>query len=90
MHRAQEPKYDGIVSAGDVKIVNRATGEPIPDDEPIFILRARDKRAADAIAYYADRCTDPEHQRIVRERVRDFTEFAIGHRERMKEPDSPR
>lgn len=46
---AQEPKY--TVRGG--RIVNRASGEAIPDDEPVFILRARDVLAIDALVAYS-------------------------------------
>ena len=40
-----EPKYQIV---GD-KIVNRASGEAIPEDEPVIIFRARDVHAAGLI-----------------------------------------
>lgn len=46
----QNPKYD-VSSEG--KIVVRSTGEAIPDDEPIFILRAREPMSTTAISAYA-------------------------------------
>lgn len=48
MTTTNEPKYK-IVNG---KIVNRASGEAIPDDEPIFILRARDKHALATLEAY--------------------------------------
>lgn len=49
MQTEQDPKHDIV----DNRIVNRKTGEPIPDDEPIFILRARDPFSTSAIEAYA-------------------------------------
>jgi len=44
----QEPKY----TVSGSHIINRASGEPIPHDEPVFIFRARDKYAAPLIGQY--------------------------------------
>jgi hypothetical protein len=79
----QEPKYD---VNKDGKIINRATGLAIPDDEPIFILRAKDRKAFTAIMKYLNTCSDPEHGRAVMDRAKDFHTFSIDHPERMNEP----
>lgn len=85
MDPKQDPKYDII----DGRIVNRHTGEAIPDDEPIFIFRARDKRAVPALLEYADLCRDPGHVAAIQKRVKHFRAFASRHPERMKLPDTP-
>jgi hypothetical protein len=85
----QEPKYD----VRDGKIVNRATGEAIPDDEPIIILRAKDVHAAPTIRRYVDlvneaRGSKPSvHMDSCFGRYQSFVEFARAHPERMKQPD---
>lgn len=84
MRESQEPKYDAI----NGQIVNRATGNPIPDDEPIFILRAKDIRAVGALKRYQQFCTDTEHRAVVGKRIVDFESFARTHYDRMKEPDT--
>ncbi len=38
------------------RLVKTSNGQPIPDDEPVFILRGRDAVAADAIEYYSSLC----------------------------------
>jgi hypothetical protein len=83
MKPEQEPKYDVDYHN---RIMNRETCEPIPDDEPIFILRAKDKNAALAIAYYKKLCANEKHQEDVNRRLHDFVEFAHNHPERMSEP----
>lgn len=84
MREAQEPKYD----VRDGRIVNRRTGEPIPDDEPVFVLRAKDRRALRAlIAYYAA-ITDPGHAKAIAARIEDFRAFSRAHPKRMQEPDT--
>lgn len=89
----QEPKYravaHGQLSLIAGHLINRATGEAIPEDEPVFVFRARDKHAAGAIAFYGALCADPAHRAIVQQRVIDFHTFAARHPDRMKEPDSP-
>lgn len=80
----QEPKYEFIV--GGVR--NRASGEIIPADEPVFVFRARDIWAARAISRYADMVGDQTHREVIRQRVADFRNFAAAHPERMKEPDT--
>lgn len=85
--QGQEPKY--TVSAKDGRIVNRATGKPIPDSEPIFILRAKDVHATAALGAYLAQLTDIEHAAAVQERIDAFDAFAQSHPEqRMTQPDT--
>lgn len=85
MNIYQEPKYD-VNQSGQV--VSRATGKIIPDDEPIFILRAQDKNAALAISYYKLLCeNNRDFKAFVNKRLFDFIKFAHDHPERMKEAD---
>jgi hypothetical protein len=98
----QEPKYravaphypenDGLqTQLADGFLINRKSGEQIPDDEPVMIFRARDLFARDAIAAYLGQITalgcDPTHIALVKARFEDFQAFAIDHPERMKRPD---
>lgn len=92
MRVEQEPKYD-VTDQG--QIVNRVSGQPIPDDEPVFIFRARDLFAASALnAYLRALCAaDSEvvghdHRHAIRTRVRDFERFALQNPDRMKVPDT--
>lgn len=84
MPAEQEPKY-GI---RDNRLYNRASGEFIPFDEPVFIFRARDWHAAPAIAGYMVRLVPSEHRIAVEGRMRDFATFARENPARMKEPDT--
>lgn len=84
MNAFQEPKYEIV----DGKLVNRQSGEAIPDDEPVFVLRARDQRAANAIAFYLRYLEDGEHRQAVKLRQAQFDKFNKEHPERMKEPDT--
>jgi hypothetical protein len=61
----QEPKYG--IDGRTARIINRATGQPIPDDEPVIIFRAKDDMALEALTAYRNaleaRCDDlaPDH-----------------------------
>ena len=81
---SQEPKY-GI---RDGRIINRQTGEPIPDDEPIFVFRAKDRLTVRILTAYFSAIEDPEHARAVAARLEDFKRFAREHPERTKDPDT--
>ncbi len=84
MKESQEPKYD----VRDGRIIRRHTGEPIPDDEPVFIFRAKDRRALTGLTAYYAAITNPDHARAVAARIESFKAFAAGHPERMREPDT--
>lgn len=78
----QEPKFYAV----DGHLVNRATGEPIPDDEPVFVLRAKDWCALPALMAYSELVTDDAHRRAVEARIEQFREFSETHSREMKLP----
>jgi len=80
----QDPKY-GIK---DNKLCVMATGKPIPNDEPVFLFRAQDRKAVPYINGYGHDCENDQHQAVVMERVFEFKKFEYDHPERMKEPDT--
>ena len=84
MRYEQESKYE----AQEGQIINRATGVPIPEDEPVFVLRAKDRQALRALRYYRDGLKNPPHVVAVNQRIEQFEAFADAHPERMKEPDT--
>lgn len=84
MNTFQEPKY-GIENG---KIVNRQSGDVIPEDEPIFLLRARDRHAIFALTKYLQACEDASQREAVWFRINQFVDWAQRHPDRMKEPDS--
>lgn len=91
MNPTQEPKYMIVDEHGnelpDARIANRATGQTIPDEEPILIVRGKDRHAPGFIAGYVDRCENVDHQHAVRARLGVFDQFQADHPERVKEPD---
>jgi hypothetical protein len=87
MPSTQEPKY-GI---RDNRLFNRDTGEFIPTNEPLFLLRARDRLALLSLIHYSSLCVRHagEQQALsVGERIKDFDEFARKHPRGMKYPDT--
>ena len=84
--QSQEPKYTSSSNSG--RLVNRSTGKAIPDDEPVFILRAQDLLALGALEAYLYGVTDPVHAAVVASRIADFASFARANPGRMKQPDS--
>ena len=80
--KTTDPKYNiAFGQGGKPVLVNATTGKEI--EEPIFILRAKDKHAAAAIWSYLSRCENPEHQCAVFKRYEEFLEW-----QDTKEPDT--
>lgn len=86
LSKAQEPKYD---TNADGKIVNRATGKVIPDNEPVMIFRAKDARALFGLKGYLDACNDPAFRAVVKRRIADFEAFQKANPELVREPHDP-
>lgn len=80
----QEPKYDII----DGRIVNRKTGVPIPDNEPVMIFRAKDMHAVAALNAYHCIVPPGEHRMAVAKRIDDFVRFSWNNPGLMKAPDT--
>lgn len=68
------------------QFVNRVSGEPIPDDEPIIIFRARDVHTIPVLKLYQELCGDPHHLRAIQDRIDEFTAFQERFPLRLKEP----
>ncbi len=61
-----------------------------PADEPIFVLRARDKRALAAVRQYRENQSPRapvNHIEGLDKAVREFEKFRVQHADQMKEPD---
>lgn len=72
-------------------IINTASGEMIPQDEPCFIFRARDIRSISVLMFYEQLSRengDAEHAEAISRRITEFREFKDKHPERMKKPDT--
>jgi hypothetical protein len=92
VHATQDPKY----SIRGNRLINAERNEDIPEDEPVFLLRARDMHGLDGVFRYMDTIRHavgqgdvwPAHLEAVRRRVADFEQFRLNHPERMKQPDT--
>lgn len=86
---AQEPKYT-VSRRG--RLMVRATGTEIPDDEPVFILRGKDTLAVPTLIRYftlAMRATEnQQHAEAVSSRAVQFEDFAASKPKRMRDPDT--
>ena len=85
MQSTQDPKY-GINEEG--KLCNIATGVAIPNDEPVFILRAKDVTAEQTLSYYLTMTATEDHKQAIMHRREDFKNFRIANPDRMKAPDT--
>lgn len=72
----------------DGKLANASTRKIIPEDEPVFIFRAKDILAYGALLHYAGTCIDKEYKNAVLKRANEFNTFAIENSERMDYPDT--
>jgi hypothetical protein len=84
---SQEPKYTVNLRG---RLANRESGNPIPDDEPVMVLRGQDRVAFEAVLRYRDHAEDEEAaETILRgafERMTAFANFALHNTFRMKDP----
>ena len=70
----------------DGQFINRVSGEPIPDDEPVIIFRARDTHSIDVLKYYRLLAKSPHHRKAIDDRIDEFTAYREANPQRMKEP----
>lgn len=87
-------KLDGKFSIDGERIIKTSNGEAIPDDEPVFLLRARDHLAIALLNCYwiisaVDKCND-YHMKALGDTLREFDKFKAEHPERMKQPSITR
>lgn len=85
-------KLDGKFHITEDKIVNTSSGEVIPEDEPLFLFRARDWLAVRVLTNYLkicseDNCTFEQIAAVDRE-ISKFVNFREICPERMKQPGS--
>lgn len=74
------------------RLVKTSNCQPVPLDEPVFILRARDGVAAPVIALYRDVCreggTPQDRLSALAEVIKRFDEYRKEHPEKIKIPGS--
>ena len=76
------------------EIVKLSNGEVVPEDEPLFLLRARDRLATQVLLFYrkiseADGCNDFHFEHLDKD-IEAFQRFRTEHPERMKQPSITR
>jgi hypothetical protein len=73
-----------------LSLVKRSNGEEVPDEEPLFILRARDRLAVKFLKSYRYICALDGCNGYTLDRVDSciamFERFAEDYPERMKQP----
>jgi hypothetical protein len=88
--RQLEPiPIDGKFGFKDGKIVNLVSGQEIPEDEPLFLLRGHDHYALEAIHAYQTACVsecNELHNAGIQQVREKFCRFQAEHPERMKQP----
>jgi len=82
IHPTQDPKY-GIK---DNRLVNMATGNPIPHDEPVFIFRGKDKHILSVLGEYRMMCLDDSHAGVIEDREEEIGCWQAHNRQKLKEP----
>ena len=70
--------------------VFKTNGEPVPPEEPIFILRGRDNRALPLLKTYHEMCRlagcNIWQLEGIAKMIDEFRSFSQDHSDRMKEP----
>jgi hypothetical protein len=82
--------YEPLGAEATVHIVKTSNGERVPDDEPLFLLRARDRLAIPLLRHFrelcrADGCTT-YMLGLCDLTIAQFERFAAEHPEQMKQP----
>ncbi len=70
----------------DGKIVKRDGEKPIPDNEPLFIFRAKDRKALAALVAYCMILDNLDQKAAVTKSINDFRDFQERNPELLKEP----
>lgn len=83
-------KIDNKFGTDGRRIFNLISQEEIPEDEPLFLLRARDSNATGGLRGYQVACEDSRcnelHLAGIQKVIKQFREFRDAHPDRMKEP----
>lgn len=84
--------HSSEIGGGDleIKIVNVYNGNEIPEDEPTFIFRAKDRLAIEVLRFYKvkcelDGCTSEQLEGITNE-LHKFISFRNNNPDKMKQP----
>lgn len=78
-----ERKY--CISEG--RLCKKSNLVPVPDDEPVFIFRAKDRKSLGAILAYCVTLDSLDQREAVMKCVEDFRRFQQLNPDRMGEPE---
>jgi hypothetical protein len=70
----------------DGELVKRIGEKPVPPDEPLFIFRAKDRKALPALVAYNMILDNLDQKAKVTKTINDFRRFQEDHPEKMGEP----
>lgn len=70
------------------QIINRATNQPIPAHEPVFILRAQDAAALPTLLQYIAQQQIGDHRHVVEALLLDFEQWQKDHPQAVKAADT--
>ena len=70
----------------DGKLVKRIGEKPVPDDEPLFIFRAKDSKSLIGLIAYHMALNNLDQMEEVQKTINDFRRFQEEHPEKMGEP----
>jgi len=70
----------------DGRLVKKSNEVPIPENEPLFIFRAKDKKALSALVAYNMILDRLDQKESVTKSINDFRDFQEKNPELMQEP----
>ena len=68
------------------RLVKKVNEVPVPDDEPVFIFRAKDRKALPALVAYIMILDNLDQKAEVTKSINDFRAFQEMNPEKMAEP----
>jgi hypothetical protein len=73
-----------------IQIIKTSNGVPVPDDEPLFVIRGRDRLAIKAVKAYRQLAiedgVDPDRIKLIDMRIAEYEQFAEDNPLSMKQP----
>ena len=73
---------------GRGRVYNLQSGEEIPEDEPLFLFRGKDRHLPDVLLKYYHRCTDPQHCRVIADNRHEVMAWQEANQDEVDEPDT--
>ncbi|KKK83376.1 hypothetical protein LCGC14_2794020 [marine sediment metagenome] len=70
----------------DNRLVKRSNQVPIPENEPVFIFRAKDRKALAALTAYSMVVDNLDQKEAITKSIEDFRRFQAENPDKMGEP----